>query len=396
MRNKNAMNLALQVTNTFKDGIWYNPLSLGSEDDYEGYHPSILKVNQVYIDGPIQLPLMYIDYNSIQLGEDSSEEVKSEESTESKIDTTEDSLTIKDNILKSISETISLQGNNISTEKIKNLVSKIFDKNPEITLENAIDKLNKEVANGRYYPSILKVGDKIVASEIISFRIDGDQVKLVQKDNSAFTDTITQYLEKKGISNSASISDYDRGVIYTLDNSSGELKVKMFKVNLKNDSFSLVDTGSIPNEFLEYIKKDIEEIKSSEITPIIKKEELKVPYPEFKNKFLDITESINKKTLVGKALQKASENTITFGEIVSRFYSSFGSTKVKITSTDKSDIINALKEDKSIQSLVSEVTAQLNEVITNSRIGGQLKESMVSSLLVSKFIDIYYNELKCI
>ena len=396
MRNKNAMNLALQVTNTFKDGIWYNPLSLGSEDDYEGYHPSILKVNQVYIDGPIQLPLMYIDYNSIQLGEDSSEEVKSEESTESKIDTTEDSLTIKDNILKSIPETISLQGNNISTEKIKNLVSKIFDKNPEITLENAIDKLNKEVANGRYYPSILKVGDKIVASEIISFKIDGDQVKLVQKDNSAFTDTITQYLEKKGISNSASISDYDRGVIYTLDNSSGELKVKMFKVNLKNDSFSLVDTRSIPNEFLEYIKKDIEEIKSSEITPIIKKEELKVPYPEFKNKFLDITESINKKTLVGKALQKASENTITFGEIVSRFYSSFGSTKVKITSTDKSDIINALKEDKSIQSLVSEVTAQLNEVITNSRIGGQLKESMVSSLLVSKFIDIYYNELKCI
>ena len=396
MRNKNAMNLALQVTNTFKDGIWYNPLSLGSEDDYEGYHPSILKINQVYIDGPIQLPLMYIDYNSIQLGEDSSEEVKSEESTESKIDTTEDSLTIKDNILKSIPETISLQGNNISTEKIKNLVSKIFDKNPEITLENAIDKLNKEVANGRYYPSILKVGDKIVASEIISFKIDGDQVKLVQKDNSGFTDTITQYLEKKGISNSASISDYDRGVIYTLDNSSGELKVKMFKVNLKNDSFSLVDTRSIPNEFLEYIKKDIEEIKSSETAPIIKKEELKVPYPEFKNKFLDITESINKKTLVGKALQKASENTITFGEIVSRFYSSFGSTKVKITSTDKSDIINALKEDKSIQSLVSEVTAQLNEVITNSRIGGQLKESMVSSLLVSKFIDIYYNELKCI
>ena len=167
-------------------------------------------------------------------------------------------------------------------------------------------------------------------------------------------------------------------------------------LNLKNDSFSLVDTRSIPNEFLEYIKKDIEEIKSSETAPIIKKEELKVPYPEFKNKFLDITESINKKTLVGKALQKASENTITFGEIVSRFYSSFGSTKVKITSTDKSDIINALKEDKSIQSLVSEVTAQLNEVITNSRIGGQLKESMVSSLLVSKFIDIYYNELKCI
>ena len=396
MRNKNAMNLALQVTNTFKDGIWYNPLSLGSEDDYEGYHPSMLAVNQVYLDGPIQLPLMYIDYNSIQPEEDSDEKVESEESTESKIDTTEDSLTIKDNILKSIPETISLQGNNISTEKIKNLVSKIFDKNPEITLENAIDKLNKEVSNGRYYPSILKVGDKIVASEIISFKIDGDQVKLVQKDNSEFTDTITQYLEKKGISNSASISDYDRGVIYTLDNSSGELKVKMFKVNLKNDSFSLVDTRSIPNEFLEYIKKDIEEIKSSETAPIIKKEELKVPYPEFKNKFLDIIESINKKTLVGKALQKASENTITFGEIVSRFYSSFGSTKVKITSTDKSDIINALKEDKSIQSLVSEVTAQLNEVITNSRIGGQLKESMVSSLLVSKFIDIYYNELKCI
>ena len=396
MRNKNAMNLALQVTNTFKDGIWYNPLSLGSEDDYEGYHPSMLAVDQVYIDGPIQLPLMYIDYNSIQLGEDSSEEVKSEESTESKIDTTEDSLTIKDNILKSIPETISLQGNNISTEKIKNLVSKIFDKNPEITLENAIDKLNKEVSNGRYYPSILKVGDKIVASEIISFKIDGDQVKLVQKDNSGFTDTITQYLEKKGISNSASISDYDRGVIYTLDNSSGELKVRMFKVSLKGKKYSLVNTEIIPNEFLEYIKKDIEEIKSSETAPIVKKEELKVPYPEFKNKFLDIIESINKKTLVGKALQKASENTITFGEIVSRFYSSFGSTKVKITSTDKSDIINALKEDKSIQSLVSEVTAQLNEVITNSRIGGQLKESMVSSLLVSKFIDIYYNELKCI
>lgn len=396
MRNKNAMNLALQVTNTFKDGIWYNPLSLGSEDDYEGYHPSMLTVDQVYIDGPIQLPLMYIDYNSIQLGEDSSEEVKSGESTESKIDTTEDSLTIKDNILKSIPETISLQGNNISTEKIKNLVSKIFDKNPEITLENAIDKLNKEVANGRYYPSILKVGDKIVASEIISFKIDGDQVKLARKDNSAFTDTITQYLEKKGISNSASISDYDRGVIYTLDNSSGELKVKMFKVNLKNDSFSLVDARSIPNEFLEYIKKDIEEIKSSETAPIIKKEELKVPYTEFKNKFLDITNSISNETLVGKALQKALENPSTYGEILSRFYSSFGSTKVKITSTDKSDIINALKEDKSIQSLVSEVTAKLNEIITNEGIGGQLKESMVSSLLVSKFIDIYYNELKCI
>ena len=396
MRNKNAMNLALQVTNTFKDGIWYNPLSLGSEDDYEGYHPSMLTVDQVYIDGPIQLPLMYIDYNSIQPEEDSDEKVESEEITESKIDTTEDSLTIKDNILKSIPETISLQGNNISTEKIKNLVSKIFDKNPEITLENAIDKLNNEVANGRYYPSILKVGDKIVASEIISFKIDGDQVKLAQKDNSGFTDTITQYLEKKGISNSASISDYDRGVIYTLDNSSGELKVKMFKVNLKNDSFSLVDTRSIPNEFLEYIKKDIEEIKSSETAPIVKKEELKVPYTEFRNKFLDITKSVSKKTLVGKALQKVLENPTTYGEILNRFYSSFGSTQVKIISTDKSDIINALKEDKSIQSLVSEVTAQLNEVITNSRIGGQLKESMVSSLLVSKFIDIYYNELKCI
>ena len=79
------------------------------------------------------------------------------------------------------------------------------------------------------------MGDKIVASKIISFKIDGDQVKLVQKDNSGFTDTITQYLEKKGISNSALISDYDRGVIYTLDNSSGELKVRMFKVILKNN-----------------------------------------------------------------------------------------------------------------------------------------------------------------
>ena len=396
MRNKNAMNLALQVTNTFKDGIWYNPLSLGSEDDYEGYHPSMLTVDQVYIDGPIQLPLMYIDYNSIQPEEDSGEKVGSGESTESKIDTTEDSLTIKDNILKSIPETIPLQGNNISTEKIKNLVSKIFDKNPEITLENAVKNLNEEVSNGKYYPSILKVGDNIVASEIISFRINGDTVELVKSSNSIFTDTITQYLEKNGISNSASVSDYDRGVIYTLDNSSGELKVKMFKVSLRGGKYSLVDTRSIPNKFLEYIKKDIEEIKSSEAAPIVKKEELKVSYVEFRNKFLDITKSVSKNTLVGKALQKALENPITYGEIISRFYSSFGSTKVKITSTDKSDIINALKEDESIQSLVSEITAQLNEIISNSEIDGQLKESVVRSLLVSKFIDIYYNELNCI
>ena len=140
----------------------------------------------------------------------------------------------------------------------------------------------------------------------------------------------------------------------------------------------------------------IEGIKSSETAPVVKKEELKVPYTEFRNKFLDITKSVSKKTLVGKALQKVLENPSTLGEIISKFYSSFGSTKVKITSTDKSDIINALKEDKSIQSLVSEVTAQLNEVIANEGIGGQLKESVVRSLLVSKFIDIYYNELKCI
>ena len=95
-------------------------------------------------------------------------------------------------------------------------------------------------------------------------------------------------------------------------------------------------------------------------------------------------------------MQKALENSSTYDAIVSKFYSSFGSTKVKITSTDKSDIINALKEDKSIQSLVSEVTAQLNEIISNSGIDGQLREAVVRSLLVSKFIDIYYNELKCI
>ena len=140
----------------------------------------------------------------------------------------------------------------------------------------------------------------------------------------------------------------------------------------------------------------IEEIKSSETAPVVKKEEVKILYTEFRNKFLDITKSIDKDTLVGKALQKALENSGTYDAIVSKFYSSFGSTKVKITSTDKSDIINALKEDKSIQSLVSEVTAQLNEVIANEGIGGQLKESVVRSLLVSKFIDIYYNELKCI
>ena len=140
----------------------------------------------------------------------------------------------------------------------------------------------------------------------------------------------------------------------------------------------------------------IEEIKSSETAPVVKKEEVKILYTEFKNKFLDITESVSKNTLVGKALQKALENSGTYDAIVSKFYSSLRSTKVKITSTDKLDIINALKEDKSIQSLVSEVTAQLNEVISNSEIGGQLKESVVRSLLVSKFIDIYYNELKCI
>lgn len=140
----------------------------------------------------------------------------------------------------------------------------------------------------------------------------------------------------------------------------------------------------------------IEEIKSSETAPVVKKEEVKILYTEFKNKFLDITKSVSKNTLVGKALQKALENSGTYDAIVSKFYSSFGSTKVKITSTDKSDIINALKEDKSIQSLVSEVTTQLNEIISNSEIDGQLKEAVVRSLLVSKFIDIYYNELKCI
>ena len=62
----------------------------------------------------------------------------------------------------------------------------------------------------------------------------------------------------------------------------------------------------------------IEGIKSSETAPVVKKEELKVPYTEFRNKFLDITKSVSKKTLVGKALQKVLDNPSTLGEIISK------------------------------------------------------------------------------
>lgn len=396
-----VMDLAVKSRTTFADGIWYNPVGIEKIKTDEGYYVSDFNADNVYVDGPIQLPHMYFNYESLRLGEVDQTSLDKEQPIDNPASATFENKINADSVWEALPKDLSLQGIPISQEnynKIQTRLNEIFLKNPNLSNKELARIINNALYGENMLPLVVEINNNLKANDILFIEEINGNLQWSTRSNESLDAELRLFIENNKPSNN-SVFLHESGVIYFMNNKNNP-SLKFYTVKPRGNTFEIKELPSRKAiQFRNLISSEIAEIESSTESAVVKTVPLstKLTYEQFATKFNDLVKTIPSSNVVAKALKAALEleNGKYYNNIVSLVYNRFGNKQLEIISSDLSEINTALTEAS--EDLTNRVTEVLNEMINNNPELGLavVKPMPVKMQIIKKLADIKYNEINC-
>jgi len=371
---------------------------LERKSDDEAYYPAYLNQRQVFIDGPIQSPHMYIDYSNITIDEKPNTTEDQQPNVEELFDARPEYEKRAELVLNAIPESVSLQGNQLEDSqliKIKNLISETFELNPDKSIKDVLNKVNKKLSNGSITPLINFSNNSLVANDFIVITAKDGKIEFAVQSNNALSKELLNFLSIDDRKNKVRYSDYKSGVMYFIDNSGNEVQLKAFTVVKNGNNFKFVELSKKDTQFRELIIKELEEMQKGIEEPVVNKTDIKLSLDDFRKSFSEVFEKLNKNTVLAKFLNQALdiEQGKYYNQIIKIMHNVFGTTKFEITSSDLGSINTEVETNSTLSKLADDILEILNNVTISS--DGTVTKSLIQKRLITPLITINYNKLKC-